>query len=142
MLSWSSAHPSDLQSAITISETGIDDGCVGFYGNVHRSPTFTGRPDLTMPPTNPSLLLHDAPGHQIASFDLMAIPMALGNYFPVVNLRDQQIPDTTMPTESPGFDSLNNTAMWNEELLSPTDNSFLTRHAGWCPYHLSFNECD
>jgi hypothetical protein len=134
-LSRSSTLLSDLQSAITISVTGIGDGCVGFYSNVHGSPTFTGRSDLIMPPTNPSLLSRDAPGHQIASVDSMAIPMAQGNSLLVVNLRDQQTLDQTMPTEPPGFDSLDNTAMWNEELLSPTDNSFPVRHAGW--YHLS-----
>src|ERR1700722_19689400 len=34
---WNSACPNELQSSIIMSETGFDDGCVGFCGNAHRS---------------------------------------------------------------------------------------------------------
>lgn len=138
-VSWNQPLSSGPLSTIATSESGLDDGCVGFCGNDPESFNFAGRSDLVVPPTDLPLLLSDAAG--LGPFNAMTGPMSVGNPFTIANPYDQLTLNETVSIESPVFDSLNDAAMRNEGLLSPTENSFLVGHSGRVIYHLLFDEC-
>jgi hypothetical protein len=130
-ISWNSPGHSDTPSTSAIPETSMDNSCPELCGNVHGTPNCTERACLLVPPISPSLLLYEASGHQISSFNSMAIPMVADGSFGMPNLHNQQVIPTNLPTESSGLGSLNASALLTDKLLSPMEDSFLVRHAGW-----------
>jgi hypothetical protein len=132
--SWSSPTSSDLQSTITLSDVSLGDNCSVFDGSGHDSLNFSSRTDFMPPPTNLSSVSKDVPQDAYVACNSMVLPTVLDGSFAINKLTQNETTNQVVPLGSAGFDSLDDSAIWNESLLLPGDNSFSVAHAG--QYHL------
>jgi hypothetical protein len=131
--SLNSPTSSDLQSNITMSEFGFADDYVGPLSNISESLDFPGRTEFALPPQSLSSLPEGAPLNLNASLDSITSPMPSGSSFTMYKLLEPANLHQSTPFGPVCFNSLNNAAMWNQELLSSAYNPNVFPDAGW--YH-------
>jgi hypothetical protein len=129
--SLNSPSSSDLQSNIAMSEFGFADDYIGPLGNFNESVDFPGRTGFALPPQSLSSLPGGASLNPNASLDSITSPIPSGSSFTIYKLLEPVSSHQSTPFGLVCFNSLNNVAMWDQELLFSAYNPTVFSDVGW-----------